>query len=314
MRPSRPGGADRRVSVRFGWVQAPNGHHSRSTALSRIMRRIGDAHPEDVVTTFPVGMTDVVGVAARSRAPGSRQVRLARSRRWRRMGSLTFPDLKSPRRVPSSAPMTLVGTTNPAEIMTAGVVVVSGRSEKRLRAGISPTLWSTVCRAASRSAPGGVRDSERLDEGSNARVPPEGRTTGTLNRDAERAAAIASGWARSTTASSTVAPVHRVATSPVHASCRGMKMLGAVAGSGSRAVGSVGVPGWGLWRAQSLGRPVLLWAERPQFVGGRPRECPGVLRARIRSCCVRPRALRSPGRRRERAGAKHRHGCAPPVL
>ena len=34
-----------------------------------------------------------------------------------------------------------------------------------------------------------------------------------------------------------------------------------------------------------LGRPSLfLWAESPQFVVGRPCGCPGVLRARIRSC------------------------------
>ena len=56
-----------------------------------------------------------------------------------------------------------------------------------------------------------------------------------------------------------------------------------------------------------MGRPSCLWAERPPFGSWPPRVCPGVLRARIRRCRVRPRALRRCCRSRsEEAGAKYR--------
>jgi hypothetical protein len=45
------------------------------------------------------------------------------------------------------------------------------------------------------------------------------------------------------------------------------------------------VPGQGLLGEARLGRPLLsLWAASPLFVVGRPCDCPGVPRARIRSC------------------------------
>src|SRR6266536_2388619 len=45
------------------------------------------------------------------------------------------------------------------------------------------------------------------------------------------------------------------------------------------------VPGQGLRGETRLGRPSLtLWAASPSFVVGRPCDCPGVPRARIRSC------------------------------
>jgi hypothetical protein len=48
---------------------------------------------------------------------------------------------------------------------------------------------------------------------------------------------------------------------------------------------SPAVPGQGLQGETRLGRPSLtLWAASPSFVVGRPCDCPGVPRARIRSC------------------------------
>src|ERR1044071_2464237 len=48
---------------------------------------------------------------------------------------------------------------------------------------------------------------------------------------------------------------------------------------------SLAVPGQGLQGESRLGRPSLtLWTASPSFVVGRPCDCPGVPRARIRSC------------------------------
>src|SRR5215207_7411869 len=81
-----------------------------------------------------------------------------------------------------------------------------------------------------------------------------------------------------------------------------MRMRRGSCGLSGRRLSGAGVPGPGARGDRWLGRPRLVWAASPWNVGGRPRDCPGVPRARIRSCRVRPPDLRSFVQRRREDG------------